>query len=129
MSKPTFKFGPLQLQWLASLENHPNMKMKNSLGKLIFNGDGYKACCLGEAGLIAGVCEFDAKGILRTRNYEKGVLAGESYKAMGFYGPRGERRDLDNDKRLERLNDYGKTWPEIAAIVRAEPEQYFTGPK
>jgi hypothetical protein len=33
------------------------------------------------------------------------------------------------DKSLTELNDSGNTFPEIAAIVRANPEHYFTEPR
>lgn len=32
----------------------------------------------------------------------------------------------DHNKALTQLNDGGNTWPEIAAIVRANPEHFFT---
>lgn len=47
------KPGPLQLQWFESLRKHPERQAKGRLGIKKENDD-YKACCLGELGLIIG---------------------------------------------------------------------------
>ncbi len=54
--------GPLQLKWIKSLERRPKRQTKGKLGtRTSFLGFtlSYKACCLGEGGLIAGVCNWD----------------------------------------------------------------------
>ncbi len=136
MKNKTFQFGPLQLQWLESLENNPERQMTGSLGRKQPDGS-YKACCLGEAGLVSGVCRFNGEGLLissfndednSNACYQNSLYSG-SFMEIGFRGNTGQRLDNDWTKYLYTLNDNGKTWPEIAAIVRAEPEQYFTEPK
>lgn len=56
-------------------------------------------------------------------------------RQMGLVGERGFRAgdsrpgmSLVNNS-LAYLNDNGKTWPQIADIIMADPSQYFTEPK
>lgn len=60
-----FRLGPLQTKWIQSLRDHPERQLKGSLGNRYADGS-YKACCLGEAGLIAGVCFWREDGRLTT---------------------------------------------------------------
>lgn len=130
-----FKLGPLQEAWSKSLEKHPERQMKNKLGER--TGDTYLACCLGVAGLIAGVLEWDTVDNLCVKGApgEITALTNESYLAIGLRSPTGTPYDQFSQNSeegfhaLSYLNDNGSTWPEIAAILREHPEQYFTEPK
>lgn len=126
--KQKFTFGPLQTAWLKSLREHPERQMRDLLGQRCSDGS-YKACCLGEAGLIANVCMFNERGELRTKN---GLISDcyldDVYTSIGLRSRDGQRKD-DGNKELSHLNDTGYTWPQIADIIEAEPEQYFTESK
>lgn len=121
------KLGPLQKQWLHNLKTYPERQMTEVLGKR--NEDGsYKACCLGEAAIICGTANWDKRGNLYDLVEEnKNVL--KSYEAIGLRNSVGRRLDTETEGFLAQLNDSGKTWPEIAAIIEAEPDQYFTESK
>lgn len=118
-----FKFGPIQEKWLKSLEEHPERQAKQSLGYREKDGT-YKACCLGELGLIAGICDFNEEGYLyaKCETQHTGLLH-DVYEQVGLINSSGSSRDKLES--LSNLNDYYKTWPEIAAIVKANPELYF----
>lgn len=137
-----FELGPLQAKWIQSLRDHPERQMKYSLGERDLDGT-YRACCLGEAGLIAGVCYWSEAGTLSTMDGEiaishQVVLDNDSYKAIGLKSESGHTKNLSAMKiipheitqtSLSYYNDHGKTWPQIADIIMADPSQYFTEPK
>jgi len=69
----TIPLGPIQKKWIKSLKKHPKRQLTNQLGKRkSFMGItlSYKACCLGEGGLIAGVCKWDGNN-LTSENWNK----------------------------------------------------------
>lgn len=124
-NKTTFEFGPIQTKWLESLEAHPERQATSVLG--FKNPDNtYKACCLGELGLIAGLCEwFSNKLIAKSNSQNLDVYLSEVYEEVGLYSENGNHKDNEYNQSLSFLNDNGKTWPQIAAIIRANPEDYF----
>lgn len=119
-----FTFGPIQKKWLQSLEQHPERQMKKKLG-IKFSDGTCQACCLGELGLIAGVCEWDERGVLTTTgaHHRENTLS-EVYDRVGLRDAVGSGSDLRTYS-LANLNDRRMTWPEIAAEVRANPERYL----
>lgn len=124
-----FEMGPLQKRWVKRLKAHPERQMYEQLGK--GNKKEYQACCLGEAGIMLGTCSFDDKGVLRN-NYkdEDGVLL--SYSDIGLRSPNGECLSGENELMilLTDLNDDGHhTWTDIAYLIEAAPELFFTEPK
>lgn len=123
--KTQFKLGPLQTKWLESLENNPERQTQKILGE--GSRENYKACCLGEAAMICGVAEFRNGDIYNKDN--RGLFI--DFKLMGLRSHEGGncKFGFPSDSSLTYLNDNGKTWPEIAAIVRADPEAYFTESK
>lgn len=124
-----FKLGPLQTQWIQSLRDYPERQMRSVLGDKKPDGS-YQACCLGEAGIIAGVCRWDDYGSLVTNDgFSSSILAQDTYKAIGLRSPRGDAKAKTEVKSLAYYNDYGKTWPQIADILTEDPEMYFTEPK
>lgn len=129
----TIKIGPLQEQWLQSLEQHPERQMYYWLGRQQEGGD-YKACCLGEAGLVSGVCEWKNGKLCVKKEYVKNSPEGDrdyertlnydSHKVIGFRDEGGSNRD--GTKQLFNMNDENIPWPEIAAIIRKDPSDWFT---
>jgi len=123
--KPS-KLGPLQRKWIKSLRAHPKRQMTGMLG--IGTPDNYKACCLGEGGLIAGVCKFKNGQIVSIDPEDPSRLNLFSlyqFEALGLASPHGRSVDLNNIDTLATLNDEGKTWSEIANLLESHPEKYF----
>lgn len=116
------KLGPLQKKWVRSLKKHPERQQKNALGK--GSAKEYTACCLGQAGLIMDTCYF-RRGILVERDSLSGTVLGESYKKMGLRDCVGTI--VDNNISLAGLNDDNNhTWVDIAYLIEAAPELFFT---
>lgn len=118
-----FELGPIQKKWIASLKAHPERQLKNVLG----NGTPtkYQACCLGELGLIAGICEFNKYGIIHEKGFKlNDAELNETYSEVGLNSDNGS---IKGDYRcLALLNDdEHHTWPEIAYLVEAAPELFF----
>lgn len=127
-----FILGPFQKEWLNRLESFPERQHKGRLGRK--TDDGYKACCIGEAALVCGEGYFDNIGFLHTNSLEvEGVSSSNgllNYNKMGLFGPEGPLKDTVVVKGetcgfLSVLNDLHMTWPEIAAYIRANPENVF----
>lgn len=115
------KLGKLQRKWVKSLKSHPERQMKAQLGS--GNKKKYKACCLGEAGLILGTCEFKYGRLRERKSGSSGVLE-NSYDQMGLKSPNGK---IDSMTGLADLNDDGyHTWVDIAYLIEAAPELFFT---
>ena len=99
--------------------------MKGVLGRKFSDGT-YKACCLGEAGLIAGVCEWAENGELHVKEtHGDNTYLYRVYDVIGLHDHCGSSKNMSLCA-LAILNNDGKTWREIAAIVRANPEAYFS---
>jgi len=113
--------GPIQEQWLQTLEQHPERQLRHKLGHRTDEGD--KMCCLGQLGLLAGICEWHMKTLKTIPLHLVNILY--DFKSVGLYSGSGRSKDFAFPA-LSKLNDSGKTWPEIAAIVRANPDHYFT---
>lgn len=129
------KLGPIQERWVTSLEQNPERQMHGSLGWK--NADGtYRACCLGEGGLIAGVCKWKEYGSLANLGVDSVVVL-ENYNALGLRGKTGtflESVTINETlfTSLADMNDvpnsagYCFSWKDIAAYIRANPENVFT---
>ncbi len=133
----TFEFGPKQTKLLEALESGNFQQASGTLrDEDIFVSEsappvtGY--CCLGVANLV---CELDEP-------WGHDVL-NDKYLSLGLYTQNGQTRlsseiagdvlsevgRAENDKCLTVMNDNGKTFAEIAAVIRANPEQYFSESK
>lgn len=123
MEEKIFRLGPIQEAWLKSLEEHPERQGVKRLGKK--NSEGlYTACCLGEGGLIAGVYEWDGSSLVTVTSADKSYNNLDFvYESLGLYD--GVGSNFNGGKCLTRLNDTATTWPEIAAMIRANPEQWL----
>lgn len=122
-----FILGPLQEKWMQSLEQHPERQGRNTLGVQMSNGS-YKACCLGEGGLTAGICRWDEEGLLVDIDSGSTHYLDSGYIKLGLRDKRGVAKDYILSESMASMNDDGYSWPEIAAIVRGNPEAYFTDP-
>lgn len=119
-----FQFGPIQEKWLKSLEEHPERQGKQVLGYRALGSEDYRACCLGELGLIAGICEWHGVSLF-TRGGVFSSLLTDVYEEVGLRSENGSPNSLQCYS-LACLNDEKMTWPEIAAHIRANPTEYFT---
>lgn len=119
--------GPNQRKWLLFLKNNPEKQGKNSLGVKLATGD-YKACCLGQAGLMFGYCHFDSEGILRsTDNRVFFPESEDNEKYLKLIGQQGEHSILGTGPdSLAGIND-NKTWLDVYNTCIDNPRKYFTG--
>ena len=118
------ELGPIQKQWLQSLREHPERQLKFQLGRQKEDGI-YKACCLGELGLIAKICHWDNDNL----NDETGALSNlQTFEKVGLRSQWGMAQIGSTKPPLAALNDEHMTWPEIADYVEKNPELYFTRP-
>lgn len=118
------ELGPLQRRWVNRLKKHPERQLKGTLGKRFHNGD-YKACCLGEAGLMMGTCVFGLDGTLHEKGHihRTGALT-RSYDRLGLRSSIGTVDDMASLATLNDDPDY--TWTDIAYLIEAAPELFFT---
>jgi hypothetical protein len=146
-----FKLGPLQKLWLKNLKGHPERQTSDVLGSREVNSNSskYMACCLGElhvchARLHKKKLPFiddqimdDTSDSNLARSFEKYGLRGNSgackvpveVEFVPIYA-----RDVFDDKKpklkrfasLAIMNDNGVPWKQIAKIIQADPENFFT---
>jgi hypothetical protein len=113
------KLGPLQKKWVKTLKAHPERQLNGRLGKIVKGQE--MMCCLGQAGVIAGTCKW--KGALLLDGPEYYTLD-NSYENMGLIDETGS---IKGGPSLADLNDDDDhTWPEIAYLIEAAPELFFT---
>lgn len=120
------KLGPIQEAWVKSLEEHPERQMMGELGRGELNH--YKACCLGECKMVmyrAGLCGNPIEdGTLRSGKKIK-LLSESDRRKIGLRSGEGHAKDEPHFSSLASMNDRGKTWPNIAAIIRENPDRFF----
>lgn len=126
--------GPIQTKWLESLEQNPHRQITSVLGQRDRESANYGACCLGELGLIAGTCKWNEDDDL-VEDYDGDEFHYPTYtldgrwKELGLYGPAGETANcvkVEGFTSLAAMNDGDVLWPDIARIVRANPEKFFS---
>lgn len=108
-----FKLGFRQRRWLKMLETTRRKQAKEKL----FDGTGY--CCLG----LVCISERVPLPHGGKQPYLPGVIAAR----VKLRTPRGEAVEGRDSDALWSLNDNGKSFREIAAIIRNDPSAYFTG--
>jgi hypothetical protein len=118
-----YKFNAFQKKWLGALESGKYKQTKEKL----FSGRGY--CCLGVACDLAGI-----KPVKRPHMYlfddEWSVAPSSIIEKLKL---RGDCGDFDISVRIKNLNvgslaemnDIGKTFKEIAAFIRENPNNIF----
>lgn len=119
----SFTLGPIQTKWVDYMEKHPEQQGFKSLG-YEENGKKYY-CCLGILSEIAGTA-FWVDGVLRnkTDNCRGMPIAKELH--LHYSSGAVVKGITDEINSLVHINDNGGKWPEISALVRANPQHYFT---
>jgi hypothetical protein len=142
MEQTKIILGPVQTAWIKSLRDNPDKQGKSQLGKRNAVNGHYEACCLGQGGLIAGVCQWSPEtnhlyvGVLNENDgelessastYSKSYLKYDSYKALGLVDYKGSPTSRPNDvaECLAYYNDLGKSWADIADMLEKNPENWF----
>lgn len=138
--KNKFNFTELQLLWLDTLEKHPERQIDSVLG--VGTPENYRACCLGQAKIC--LLEFNGENIskafsgIRIIDGESGddwKVLSRSYKEFHLRDESGSlkvpfRKGIEKFSMLTEMNDgMGNVkfnWTEIAAYIRANPENVFT---
>lgn len=118
--------GPLQLQWLEALESGKFEQGQNCLR----SGDN-KFCCLGVACELSGIEPILNSNYLSPRyEYlgERHYLPQVIVDKLKFRDNQGIAFGKQPGKAIAYLNDMGRTFKDIAEIIRANPALYFTAP-
>jgi len=115
------KPGPIQRKWLNSLRNYPDRQMKEKLGEMQPDGT-YRACCLGELCLIAGLGVWHNGTLIDQNRGYSGLFS--SFEQLGLRSAAGHLENKETS--LSAMNDKYKTWPEIADFVEANFDKVFT---
>jgi hypothetical protein len=123
-----------QEAWLQALESGEFKQTQGTLQRR----DCF--CCLGVACVVAEkegieVYRYTKESQAAPNDGNIGDLSGCTLSAqwhvkdwLDLYDSMGCPVDI-NGPSLVMMNDNGKTFPEIAAIIRANPEKYFVAPK
>jgi hypothetical protein len=95
--------GPIQKAWIKALREHPELQTKGQLG-IKSGNEIIGLCCLGQLGLIAGLCEWDVNGSLTV----KGMSCATGTLALVFdkVGLRDGHGSPDKDFVTERGNRF-----------------------
>ena len=115
-----YQLTELQEKWLTALESGEYAQCKGSLHR----GAGY--CCLGVLCVVSGR-EFNEQGFCEERNQ---VLPSSVREESRLRDSSGESLATFHigDMRFSQLteaNDSGHTFAQIAAAIRANPENFF----
>lgn len=139
------EIGPIQELWLYRLENYPERQMTGRLGEYNSKTDEYSACCLGEYLITykraqkipfediwdnehneeSGLNNF----LLFDENDEETLV--NSFDDLGLFSESGDiqgnytTQEGETYGCLAEMNDDNVPWPEIAAIIRENPEKFF----
>ncbi len=136
-NKTKLKLGPIQTQWLADLRANGHLQMKNQLGKVDEKGEIIGLCCLGQFIVTRSKCLNIENIILNSDLYSYSISLSstsirnfESYGLINEYGYCNTTKGIvigDNKfTSLANANDGGVTWKELADIIEANPENFFT---
>lgn len=122
--KSTQPLGPFQLEWLEALESG-----KFEQGQTCLKKDN-KFCCLGVACELSGITAIPAaiasSGVVRYKYLgERHYLPQEIVDRLKFRSNQGCAFG-EPHMAIAILNDEGKTFKDIAAIIRENPSKYFT---
>lgn len=117
-------FGPVQRKWLRFLRDNPTLQHKKSLGTRWFDGT-YKACCLGQFGLMTGICKWDGPNLLS--DYGSMSFPGEEDMIRyGFYGSMAPyAEEISINPALTTINDRS-TWLDVYYTCINDPKGYFS---
>jgi hypothetical protein len=116
-------FGPIQRKWLRFLKNNPDIQYKGKLGVKCNNRLGYKACCLGQFGLMTDIChwnEIDLVNSIIERDYPMNL----DIQMYGFVD--GEGCYLNPGKMSLSLINDTTSWLHVYNACLNDPKGYFT---
>lgn len=128
------QLGPLQRKWVMTLRKHPERQIKGRLGKKE-NGT-YKYCCLGQGGLIAGICKFKGDVFFEIKSENNATLHYYSNK-LGLFNKYG---NINYPTKYGRMsfepieltsfndsptNEWGG-WTDLSFMMEACPELFFS---
>jgi len=119
-----FKLGPNQERWLKALESGD---FKQGRGAL-YNRDSNTYCCLGVAAALflppghnfGDRTLWNGSSSFLIRHDILGL-----YDAAGRFAPERPQKDFIGLRSLSCANDEGRTFKQIAAFCRANPEDVF----
>ena len=126
--------GPNQELWLKDLETTEVPQEKEYLSVEDKNGNLIGDCCLGRACKVFGLFpnkkeeHIDPLKIIVFFNNCSQQCPLVIVEKLKFYSCTGSSNDSIGDHCLVILNDTGKTFKEIAAIIRKDPSVYFSEP-
>lgn len=119
------KLGPVQKRWVAYLKNNPERQHRGELGRI---RDGKKMCCLGALGVIGKSCKWHDNILVENDSYVSNLLT-TSFRQYGLSSEGGGAIYGTGNyaPSLAAINDDGEnTWVDIAYIIEAVPEMFFT---
>lgn len=119
--------GPNQTRWIEALRSNQYQQGREYL----HNQDSF--CCLGVACAIfpdqAGQALPDPDDpLIYEYNGNASTAPLGIVDHLGLFGYCGESRDCKQNEKLTALNDKGHTFLEIADLLTAHPEAYFSEP-
>jgi hypothetical protein len=124
-----YQLSELQEKWLKALESGEYKQTHHRL----HDGEGY--CCLGLACVVAGMTPTKICADEEDASYEfGGEWEGAPASVVGDFRLRGSLGDAADESivisdwvsgTLAEANDAGATFAEIAAAIRANPENFF----
>lgn len=116
--------GPNQLAWIEALESG---KYKQGQGAM---RDDDAHCCLAVGCVVANIpaIQFPSGRWAFGAAQDSGTAPIELVEHLSLHGDCGDTKPVSG-KALTLLNDHGKSFAEIAAIIRSDPSVYFKEPK
>lgn len=119
-----FQYSAEQELWLHDLETTTEPQTKGYLH--LIQAEGLREpgfCCLGRCCVVLGLPE-DTSGPYGIFDGRHGVLPRTALTKLGLRETEGPHRDHKANSLVD-LNDNGKSFAEIAAIIRSDPWGYF----
>lgn len=117
----SFKLTELQEKWLQALESGEYPQQRNAL---LQDSTGF--CCLGVACEVVGVCSFPDDRDLDTGAIGYGIDRCTAFPPHELVDALHLRLGKGTTTLIEMNDAFGRSFPEIAAEVRANPADYFT---
>lgn len=123
----TQPLGPNQERWLRELETTDKKQ-----GKKLLRSKDDKYCCLGVGCELIGLTPKapTEDGYMYGADEDEWVAPDELIENLGLHDCCGyAKHPFEHRQDIAGLNDTGKTFKEIAAIIRADPSMYFREPR
>jgi hypothetical protein len=119
------QFGPIQRAWLRFLRDNPDKQLRTKLGyRNSSTGDNYKACCLGQFGLMVGICKWNDYTLLSLHGSVNFPDESDMIK-YGFRDVNARHENFEKYPNLVNIND-SRTWLDVYYACINDPKGYFT---